>query len=81
MSADSLGRIVEMWTGQNSYHGVGMVVGYQEQPTFLIRTPDGGHISWAAHLCREPGLSKEAGDELMPQKAPQASKSHKGNDE
>lgn len=71
MNDDSLGRIVEMWTAQDSYHGVGMVVAYQEQPTFVIRTPDGRQTSWAAHLCREPGLSKEAGDELMPQEGRQ----------
>ncbi len=74
MNEESLGRIVEMRTAQGEYHGVGKVVGYQEQPTYKILTPTGKLVSWAAHLCQEPGLSKQAGDELLPSSGPQPGK-------
>lgn len=67
MNEESLGRIVEMWTAQGTYHGVGMAVAYCERPTMIIRTPAGKQVSWSADLCREPGLSVEAGQELIPQ--------------
>lgn len=70
MNEESLGRIVEMRSAQGSYEGVGKVIGYIERPTFHILTPSGKRISWAAHLCVEPGLSKEAGDELLPWNGP-----------
>ncbi len=67
MNEESVGRIVEMRTVQGAYHGVGKVIGYQAEPTFIIHTPAGKRVSWVAALCIKPGLSQEATDDLFAQ--------------
>lgn len=67
MNEESVGRIVEMRTVQGAYHGVGKVLGYQGNPTYTILTPAGKRVSWMADLCIEPGLSREATEELFAQ--------------
>lgn len=65
MNEESIGRIVEMRSLQGDYHGVGKVIGYQRNPTFIILTPAGKMVFWQADLCSEAILSEEAVKEIF----------------
>lgn len=67
MNEESLGRIVEMRTMQSAYQGVGKVLGYQKNPTYVILTPAGKVVHWPAEMCVEAVISQEAAEELFAQ--------------
>ena len=47
-----IGRIYTMLTGGGCFYGTGVVFGYVDQPSFLIRQSSGHEQAWMESLCR-----------------------------
>lgn len=48
---DLIGSVVIAVTTDGSVHGAGRVIGYCDEPTFIIENADGVRFSWVTRLC------------------------------
>lgn len=46
-----IGKVVIAVTTQGETRGAGHVIGYCDEPTFIIENADGVRFSWVARLC------------------------------